>query len=469
MESLADAQRAIRTVRSRAREWGVDTAHVGIMGFSAGGELAAYAETRWDRGKADAADAIERQSSRPDFAVLAYPGGKAANLTVTKETPATFIVVNNDDNLGACQRRLLRRHSQGRRAGGTAHLQSRRPRFRHDRAHPGLRTTPRLRLARTFSGVDGGYGLPDTLRGVSSHAHSGDDAGGAGGPVRRRAAGIRAVHARRHADGQYPRRGTGQPTPVRVRLRDEKGERPRVRGAVAVSESAIPVPRQAIAVLFGTDDRAEGYAIQPDGSFYVDGAFDVRLPPGTYTLTVSKGIEYLRETQTIELKAGTFGEARVQNAPMDGYARARLVFGGRSHTPAPFPCRRPCHRAMDRGGRHPRGQLAAHGRFLDDLLRAVRLRRARTVSGGGCKLTKQVRRLVITSPTEPLTPMKARVLDATQPLRSFEVRPTTTFHTHADNTCPTVRTGMTISLCSSLAWFGTKLPRLTNEDRAARL
>ncbi len=97
---------------------------------------------------------------------------------------------------------------------------------------------------------------------------------------------------------------TGLPTPVRVRLRDDKGERPRVRGAVAVSESAIPVPQQAIAVLFGTDDRAEGYAIQPDGSFYVDGSFDVRLPPGTYTLTVSKGLEYLRETQTLELKAG---------------------------------------------------------------------------------------------------------------------------------------------------------------------
>jgi acetyl esterase/lipase len=42
---------------------------------------------------------FERQSSRPDFAVLAYPGGKAANLTVTGETPATFIVVNNDDPL----------------------------------------------------------------------------------------------------------------------------------------------------------------------------------------------------------------------------------------------------------------------------------------------------------------------------------------------------------------------------------
>src|ERR1035437_3069694 len=80
---------------------------------------------------------------------------------------------------------------------------------------------------------------------------------------------------------------------------------PKVRGAVAVSESAIPIPRQAIAVMFGTNDRAEGYAIQPDGSFYVDGAFDVRLPPGTYTLAISKGFEYLRETQAIELKAGT--------------------------------------------------------------------------------------------------------------------------------------------------------------------
>jgi endo-1,4-beta-xylanase len=99
VESLADAQRAIRLVRFRAREWSVDAAHVGIMGFSAGGELAAYAETRWDRGQPDSADPVERQSARPDFAVLAYPGGKAANLTATAETPATFIVVNNDDPL----------------------------------------------------------------------------------------------------------------------------------------------------------------------------------------------------------------------------------------------------------------------------------------------------------------------------------------------------------------------------------
>jgi endo-1,4-beta-xylanase len=99
VESLADAQRAIRTVRSRAREWNVDAGHVGIMGFSAGGELAAFAESRFDRGKPDAADPVERESSRPDFTVLAYPGGKAAAMTFTKETPATFIVVATDDNL----------------------------------------------------------------------------------------------------------------------------------------------------------------------------------------------------------------------------------------------------------------------------------------------------------------------------------------------------------------------------------
>lgn len=97
---------------------------------------------------------------------------------------------------------------------------------------------------------------------------------------------------------------TGEPTPVRVRLQNDKGERPRVRGALAISESAIPVPRQALAVMFGTNDRAEGYAIQPDGSFYVEGSFDVRLPPGKYTLAISKGFEYLRQSVTIELSAG---------------------------------------------------------------------------------------------------------------------------------------------------------------------
>ncbi len=96
----------------------------------------------------------------------------------------------------------------------------------------------------------------------------------------------------------------GKPTPVRIRLEDAHGNRPRVRGALAVSESAIPVPRQALAVMWGQQDRAQGYAIQPDGSFYVDGAFDVRLPPGPYSITVSKGFEYLLRNESLDLPPG---------------------------------------------------------------------------------------------------------------------------------------------------------------------
>lgn len=70
---LQDAQRAIRTVRARASEWGVDAKRVGIMGSSAGGHLASTAVTHFDAGKADDADVIERQSSRPDLGILCYP------------------------------------------------------------------------------------------------------------------------------------------------------------------------------------------------------------------------------------------------------------------------------------------------------------------------------------------------------------------------------------------------------------
>lgn len=70
---LFDAQRALRTVRSRAKEWELDPAHIGIMGFSAGGHLAATAGTHFDEGDATAADAISRVSCRPDFMILVYP------------------------------------------------------------------------------------------------------------------------------------------------------------------------------------------------------------------------------------------------------------------------------------------------------------------------------------------------------------------------------------------------------------
>ncbi|MGC1784810.1 MAG: alpha/beta hydrolase [Acidobacteriaceae bacterium] len=70
---LLDAQRAIRYVRSHAAEYGLDSNHIGIWGFSAGGHLASTAGTHFDAGNSDTIDLIERASSRPDFMVLAYP------------------------------------------------------------------------------------------------------------------------------------------------------------------------------------------------------------------------------------------------------------------------------------------------------------------------------------------------------------------------------------------------------------
>jgi acetyl esterase/lipase len=70
---LQDVQRAIRSVRARASEWGVDPARVGVLGFSAGGHLASSAGTHFDNGPPAAADSVDRASARPDFMVLAYP------------------------------------------------------------------------------------------------------------------------------------------------------------------------------------------------------------------------------------------------------------------------------------------------------------------------------------------------------------------------------------------------------------
>jgi acetyl esterase/lipase len=69
---LQDAARAVRTVRARAGEWKLDPKRVGIMGSSAGGHLASTLLTHFDAGKPDAADPIERQSSRPDLGILCY-------------------------------------------------------------------------------------------------------------------------------------------------------------------------------------------------------------------------------------------------------------------------------------------------------------------------------------------------------------------------------------------------------------
>lgn len=121
---IQDAQRAIRTVRARAREWQVMPDRIGIWGFSAGGHLASTAGTHFDGGNAVDADTIERQSSRPDFMILSYPvivfgseythRGSMRNLLgdnpdpklvesysndkqVTPRTPPTFLFHTNED------------------------------------------------------------------------------------------------------------------------------------------------------------------------------------------------------------------------------------------------------------------------------------------------------------------------------------------------------------------------------------
>ena len=54
--------------------------------------------------------------------------------------------------------------------------------------------------------------------------------------------------------------------------------------------------------MYGRNDRAEGFALQPDGSFYVDGSFDVKLPSGEYRLALSKGYEFLQQTDTLAIR-----------------------------------------------------------------------------------------------------------------------------------------------------------------------
>jgi acetyl esterase/lipase len=121
---LEDAQRAIRMVRANAAEYGIAPDHVGMWGFSAGGHLAATAGTKFDAGNPSAADLVERQGSRPDFLILAYPvitfeqpyvhaGSKkyllgddpdpalvqllSAESQVTKDTPPTFLFTTTED------------------------------------------------------------------------------------------------------------------------------------------------------------------------------------------------------------------------------------------------------------------------------------------------------------------------------------------------------------------------------------
>jgi len=94
--ALRDTQHALRLVRSRAGEWGIDPGRLGVIGFSAGGELAALVSLRNDAGAASGDDPIERQSSRPAFQALIYPGNSQA-IVPTADSPPAFLACGYKD------------------------------------------------------------------------------------------------------------------------------------------------------------------------------------------------------------------------------------------------------------------------------------------------------------------------------------------------------------------------------------
>ena len=94
-----DALRAVRTVRSRAAEFSLDPARIGLLGFSAGGALEMMVIFDKDDGDPAAADPIDRVNGRPNFAMIIYPGGTPPKV-VPADTPPAFLLAANDDEYG---------------------------------------------------------------------------------------------------------------------------------------------------------------------------------------------------------------------------------------------------------------------------------------------------------------------------------------------------------------------------------
>jgi acetyl esterase/lipase len=92
-----DAQRAMRLIRSRASEWNVDTNRIGVMGFSAGGEVAAVLVYSPTSGNQAASDPIERIDCRSGFQIVIYPGPLGITDQIPSNAPPAFFVVANDD------------------------------------------------------------------------------------------------------------------------------------------------------------------------------------------------------------------------------------------------------------------------------------------------------------------------------------------------------------------------------------
>jgi endo-1,4-beta-xylanase len=118
--ALADAERAIRLIRSRATEWKVDAKKVGAMGFSAGGELVALASMRSGENDSSASDAIDAQNSRPSFQALIYPG-RSGDIQPDKSAPPAFLACSTNDRRDISEG-LAEAYLRFKRAGASAEL-----------------------------------------------------------------------------------------------------------------------------------------------------------------------------------------------------------------------------------------------------------------------------------------------------------------------------------------------------------
>ena len=110
-----DVMRAMRLIRSRAHEWNLKPGKLGIIGFSAGGEVAAMV-AYYNSHDSLASDPIDRQISKPDFQVLIYPGPGFIPETVPGDAPPAFLLVANDDTgCSAAVMNLLTKYRQANR------------------------------------------------------------------------------------------------------------------------------------------------------------------------------------------------------------------------------------------------------------------------------------------------------------------------------------------------------------------
>ena len=114
--ALEDAQRTVGLVRFHAADWHIDPHKIGVLGFSAGGHLAAAISTHFKRRLYPAVDAADKESCRPDFAVALYPGHLwisektfelNPNVPVTRETPPTFLLQAEDDKVDSVNNSLV--------------------------------------------------------------------------------------------------------------------------------------------------------------------------------------------------------------------------------------------------------------------------------------------------------------------------------------------------------------------------